>query len=64
MGGIRFVVDEKGRQTAVIIDLKTHESLWEDIYDAFKAHQRAHEPRESLAAVKKSLSPKAHRVHA
>jgi hypothetical protein len=32
--GIRFVTDAKGRETAVIIDLKKHRALWEDIEDA------------------------------
>jgi PHD/YefM family antitoxin component YafN of YafNO toxin-antitoxin module len=63
VGGVRFVVDEKGHHTAVIIDLKTHESLWEDIYDAFLAHKRSRDTRETLATVKKSLIQKTHRVH-
>jgi hypothetical protein len=31
MTGIKFITDEKGRKTAVIIDLKKHKALWEDI---------------------------------
>jgi hypothetical protein len=40
--------DVRGRKTAVVIDLKRHAGLWEDIYDALVARRRAHEPRESF----------------
>ena len=58
MDGIKFVVDEKGNRTAVLIDLvaiKQHQELWEDFYDALLAAQRADEPRESLETVKAKL---------
>ncbi len=55
MRDIRFVVDEKGRKRAVVIDLQKYGALWEDFYDTLVAHQRAGEPRESLAAVKRRL---------
>ena len=42
---IRFIVDEKGTKTAVVIDLKRHGDLWEDFYDSMVARQRAMEPR-------------------
>ena len=38
-----------------MIDLKKNKALWEDFYDAALARQRADEPRESLAAVKKKV---------
>ena len=50
--GVEFVVDRAGRKKAVLIDLKRHRALWEDMYDAYLAHRRRKEPRESLAAVK------------
>lgn len=50
--GVEFVVDRAGRKKAVLIDLKRHGTLWEDMYDAYLAHRRRKEPRESLAAVK------------
>ena len=31
MTGIQFVTDDKGRKTAVLIDLKKHARLWEDL---------------------------------
>ncbi len=54
--GIEFVVDESGQRRAVLIDLKRHSVLWEDLYDTLVAHQRRAEPRESLAEVKRRLA--------
>jgi hypothetical protein len=53
--GVRFLVDETGRKTAVQIDLKKQGRLWEDFYDRALAEQRAAEPREGLAAVKRRV---------
>ena len=55
MSGVQFVVDRRGQKTAVVIDLRKHADLWEDFHDALLARQRANEPRESLAAVKRRL---------
>lgn len=55
MEGIQFVTDDKGRKTAVLIDLKKYGELWEDFYDALIAKQRADEPRESLEVVREKL---------
>ncbi|HVF27213.1 MAG TPA: hypothetical protein VM943_03160 [Pyrinomonadaceae bacterium] len=55
MRGIQFVTDADGRKTAVIIDLKKHGEIWEDIYDSLIARQRAPETRESLVSVKRRL---------
>jgi len=49
MEGIRFVVDERGRRTAVQIDLEEHSELWEDFHDLLLARAREDEPRESFA---------------
>jgi hypothetical protein len=43
MTGIQFVTDDKGRRTAVLIDLKKHKALWEDIQDGLVAEQRSKE---------------------
>jgi hypothetical protein len=40
MTGIQFVTDEKGRKTAVLIDLKKHGQVWEDFYDGLIAEAR------------------------
>jgi hypothetical protein len=55
MEGIQFVVDEKGEQVAVQIDLRRYRDLWEDFYDSLIAHSRAVEPRESLETVQELL---------
>jgi len=52
MSGVQFLVDDRGQKTAAVIDLKKYADLWEDFYDSLLARRRAHEPRESLAAVK------------
>ena len=52
MEGIQFVVDDKGKKIAVLIDLKKYGELWEDFYDCLIARLRADEPRESLEFVK------------
>jgi len=53
--GVQFVVDERGKKTAVVIDLKRHSELWEDFHDAAVARERQSEPRETLEAVKRRL---------
>jgi hypothetical protein len=35
MSGISFMVDEKGRKTAAVIDLRKHEQIWEDFTTRF-----------------------------
>lgn len=52
MTGINFVINDKGKKSAVVIDLKKHGKLCEDFYDALKVKQRKNEPRETLQMVK------------
>ncbi|HSU60450.1 MAG TPA: hypothetical protein VLI55_14135 [Bryobacteraceae bacterium] len=40
MSGIQFLTDEKGRKTAVLIDLKKHRAIWEDFHDGLIAESR------------------------
>ena len=61
MPGIEFLIDRNGRKKAVLIDLKKHKGLWEDLFDAYIAHQRRGEPRDSLAEVKRLVVAKAKR---
>jgi hypothetical protein len=61
MPGIEFLRDRKGRRKAVLIDLKKHQQLWEDIYDAYLAHFRRGERRESVATVKRLVAARAKR---
>ncbi len=44
MKGIQFVVDDKGKKTAVLINLKEWGELWEDIYDVLISESRRNEP--------------------
>jgi hypothetical protein len=55
MGGIQFVVDEKGKKTAAVIDLKVHKALWEDIEDVLVSRSRSREKGVPLAKVKAGL---------
>jgi hypothetical protein len=43
MTGIQFVTDDKGRRTAVLIDLKKHGALWEDFWDGLVSESRRKE---------------------
>ncbi len=61
MLGIEFLRDRRGRQKAVLIDLKKHKRLWEDLYDAYLAHIRRGDRRESLATVKRLVGTRAKR---
>ena len=55
MKGVQFLVDEPGKKTAVLIDLRKHEELWEDLFDSVLAAERRAEPRETLESVKERL---------
>ena len=55
MTGIQYVTDESGRKVAVLIDLKTHRELWEDIEDVLVSRSRRHEKRIPLDKVKERL---------
>jgi hypothetical protein len=56
MREIRYVADEKGRRVAVLIDLKIHRKLWEDIEDVLVSRSRRHEKRIPLEDVRKRLA--------
>ena len=58
MSGITFMVDERGRKTAAVINLRRHGQAWEDFYDTLLARSRAREPRESLEFVRRRLQLK------
>jgi hypothetical protein len=55
MTGIKFVINEKGDKSAVMIDLKRYGKLWEDFYDTLKVRSRKKEARETLASVKSRI---------
>ena len=43
MTGIQFLTDQRGRKTAVVIDLKKHRALWEDFWDGLISESRRKE---------------------
>ncbi len=55
MTGIQFITDEKGRKTAVGIDLKKHRALWEDFKDVLVSRSRQNEKRIPIEKVKADL---------
>jgi hypothetical protein len=55
VGGIQFITGEKGTKSAVMIDLKTHKALWEDIADMLVSRSRRHERGVPLERVKAGL---------
>ncbi len=52
MEGVQFIVVSQGKKTGVLLNLKKHGRLWEDIYDNWLAEKRKHEPRETLHYVR------------
>jgi hypothetical protein len=55
MSGIQYVTDEKGHKVGVLIDLRKHRELWEDIEDVLVSRSRRHERRIPLEKVKAGL---------
>ena len=55
MEGVQFIVDSEGNKTGVLIDLRKHGPLWENVYDNWLAEKRKHEPRETLQSVRARL---------
>jgi hypothetical protein len=43
MNGIQYVTDDKGKKTAVLIDLKKHGAIWEDFWDGLVSESRRKE---------------------
>jgi len=55
MKGIEFVVDDKGKKKAVLIDLSEWGELWEDFYDVIVSESRKNESRVSWEELKKEI---------
>jgi hypothetical protein len=49
---------KKGKRIAVMIDLKRHGAVWEDLYDGLSSEEQKNEPRESLDSYKEILKKK------
>ena len=56
MTGVSYLINDAGEKTAVILDLRRHRRLWEDIHDRLLIESRRHETRESLDQVRRRLS--------
>jgi hypothetical protein len=55
MTGIQFVTDEKGRQVAVLIDLKKHGARLQDLWDGLISESRRREKGIPLEKIKADL---------
>jgi len=53
--GYRFIVDENGKPSAVVLDLKKHGRLWEDFQDILVSRERRMDPRLSLSEMESRL---------
>ena len=51
MTGIQFVTDEKSRNVGVLIDLKKHGAIWEDLRDGLISESRRKEKGHSFRAI-------------
>jgi len=55
MKGIQFVVDDRGRKTAAVIDLRKCDRLWEDFHDHLLIEENRGKPRKRLEKFKAEL---------
>ena len=55
MTGVQYVTDEKGRKVGVLLDLRKHRELWEDIQDVLVSRSRRKEKRIPWEKVKQNL---------
>ncbi len=55
MKGIKYLVGEDGKPEAVVLDLKKHGRLWEDIQDILVSRARRKEPQIPWEEVKEEL---------
>ena len=55
MTGVQYVTDDKGRKIGVLIDLRKHRELWEDLQDVLVSRSRKREKRIPLEKVRAGL---------
>ena len=55
MQGIQYIVDDKGEQKVVVIDLSIRGDLWEDFYDLIVSKSRERETVVSWEELKKEI---------
>jgi hypothetical protein len=58
MEGLQYIIGDKGKKKAVVIDLDLHGDLWEDIHDILVIEARESEQRVKWEDVKKRLHKK------
>jgi len=58
MKGVSYIINEKGKKSAVVIDLKQNGSLWEEFYDRWLVENRKTEEKFSLEETKAILKSK------
>ena len=58
MKGVSYITNEKGKKSAVVIDLKQNGSLWEEFYDRWLVENRKTDEKFSLAETKAILQSK------
>ena len=56
MSGVSYLVDAAGKKTAVVLDLRKHRRIWEEIHDRLLIEARRKEPRQTLEKVRRELS--------
>lgn len=40
MTGVSYLVNDAGKKTAVVLDLRKHRRIWEDVYDHMLVESR------------------------
>ena len=55
MKGLQYIVDEKGKKKAVLLDLDIYADKWEDIYDILVSYSRRNEKRIKWEVLKNAL---------
>ena len=53
--GVKYLLDADGKPRTVLLDLKTHGALWEDIQDVLISAQRRKQPSVPWDQVKRGL---------
>ncbi len=62
MQGVKYLVNDSGKRTAVQIDLKVWGELWEDFYDVMIAYTRKNEPDIPWEEVKKEMDAESGKI--
>lgn len=55
MEGVQFVIDDKGGERYVLLDLSRWGEVWEDIYDILVSQSRRGEPTVSWKELKREM---------